>query len=1112
MSVSTGETESLDLRPGTGITTQAETLRWQPVRAGLVNVWRYWDETFTFHHGRLLLLGANGSGKSLGLELLLPFLFDANASPSRLTSAAKARGGLYDRMMAGYSGNTRAGFLWVEFAQADNYFTVGTRLRASQSTRKVDSDFFTTSQRVGINLHLLNQQREPLSVKLLKEAIAEHGAVHNTAQEHRQQVRRTLFKGFSEDRYDALITALLAMRKEKLSQHLDLRKMSDTLSQALTPLEEHDLATVAEGFERLDRRRKELESLDAELKVIRRLSQRRKIYAQHICASVANEVRRAETERDDVTRRQREATTRHEQTSTEFNTTKARLTESETASRQTEAQLEALQASEAYKSGAQLSDLQNSAQQLKNNAEREYRELERCRKREQAMEGDYQKTCKAYDQQLNTYTDSQFAVHTQVQKAGADLAVDLLPVPNDFAPATDAATEEDTIWQAYNSHTTEQHAIITVWINARREHIATVQRALDKVTTATVERDRQRSDVETEEATLEKNRNDLDNALKSLAMAEQQFIDDTNNWSVSCSNTGVERIRQALPDDITAPLVQASMAQLQSDITAEQAVQRNELHRNIKNLNDEIANLETERTELQSYKLQQPETPLWRDPRDNNTGRPLWAVLEPKPGLPDSTIDRLEAALTASGFLDAWLANDGKLHLQGERADIALTAAVPLKQSLSDVLLPSVDKHAALSADTIYQVLCSIALQDTALGDTEHDVVIGLDGTFKLGAASGRGRLQTAEFIGASARERRRLKRIQAIESEIQSLEKQSSALKEELQQLDRLALAIDAEFATQPSGASVDKAIQDERFHQRIVSDTEARVARLRIRLQEAENILRENLRQLTMLAAQHKLPADGPGLEATSAEVHELQSLTDEWRQQHKQLLDNAHRQQAAQAQLMQATADSTRAEQRHAESKEQAAEAQARFDTLNQAVGKDYQQLLLQSGQLKQQRDSLRVSIGEFNQSLQHLNGVLGTLNTTLEQVESDRQKAEEIRHRSHNKFKQLLVDRMTDDAQLEITLQGEAMTAVLGAARSVSQKLPELNADAKTIDEVRARQQEALHQANSQLGGHIDLDEHQGNDGWWILVANADGARLSISELSDVLADQLQAGRD
>ena len=75
--------------PADGHGEATESDRWRPARAGLIALWRFWDETFSFHNGRLLLRGPNGSGKSMALELLLPFLLDANASPHRLTSAAK---------------------------------------------------------------------------------------------------------------------------------------------------------------------------------------------------------------------------------------------------------------------------------------------------------------------------------------------------------------------------------------------------------------------------------------------------------------------------------------------------------------------------------------------------------------------------------------------------------------------------------------------------------------------------------------------------------------------------------------------------------------------------------------------------------------------------------------------------------------------------------------------------------------------------------------------------------------------------------------------------------------------------------------------------------------
>ncbi|MGI8984759.1 MAG: TIGR02680 family protein, partial [Acidimicrobiales bacterium] len=282
--------------------------RWRPTRAGLVNLWRYWDETFSFHQGRLLLRGPNGSGKSMALELLLPFLLDADSNPNRLTSAAKSRGGLYERVMTGTAESGRAGFAWVELRRGDDVFTIGVRMRASAATRRVDLDFFTTSLAVGADLLLLDEHRQVLSKKALAEALGDHGRVHSSAEEHRATVRETLFPGFGADRYASVITALLALRKEKLSQNLDLAKLSEVLSDALPALDEHDLAAVAEGFERLDRRRAELTALEAELAEVRTLAARQRDYARAVTAGVAGTVRRAENRRHDVTKAERPAT------------------------------------------------------------------------------------------------------------------------------------------------------------------------------------------------------------------------------------------------------------------------------------------------------------------------------------------------------------------------------------------------------------------------------------------------------------------------------------------------------------------------------------------------------------------------------------------------------------------------------------------------------------------------------------------------------------------------------------------------------------------------------------------------------------------------------------
>ena len=63
--------------------------RWRLSRAGIVNIWHYLDNEFDLSGGRMILRGTNGSGKSRALEMLLPFLLDAERRRMDATGAAR---------------------------------------------------------------------------------------------------------------------------------------------------------------------------------------------------------------------------------------------------------------------------------------------------------------------------------------------------------------------------------------------------------------------------------------------------------------------------------------------------------------------------------------------------------------------------------------------------------------------------------------------------------------------------------------------------------------------------------------------------------------------------------------------------------------------------------------------------------------------------------------------------------------------------------------------------------------------------------------------------------------------------------------------------------------
>ena len=89
--------------------------RWTLSRAGIINVYQCGDETLEFGGGRLLLRGVNGSGKSTAMNMLLPFLLDADTR--RIDAAGEQSGVLRAWMLSGRDESQPQGYLWLEVAQ-----------------------------------------------------------------------------------------------------------------------------------------------------------------------------------------------------------------------------------------------------------------------------------------------------------------------------------------------------------------------------------------------------------------------------------------------------------------------------------------------------------------------------------------------------------------------------------------------------------------------------------------------------------------------------------------------------------------------------------------------------------------------------------------------------------------------------------------------------------------------------------------------------------------------------------------------------------------------------------------------------------------------------------
>ncbi|HEY4851434.1 MAG TPA: hypothetical protein VII22_11595, partial [Streptosporangiaceae bacterium] len=89
--------------------------RWQPLRAGLADLFYYDYQEFWFCDGRLMLRGNNGTGKSKVLALILPFLLDADLSPTRVEPDGDRDKKMEWNLLLGGRYDERLGYTWLEF-------------------------------------------------------------------------------------------------------------------------------------------------------------------------------------------------------------------------------------------------------------------------------------------------------------------------------------------------------------------------------------------------------------------------------------------------------------------------------------------------------------------------------------------------------------------------------------------------------------------------------------------------------------------------------------------------------------------------------------------------------------------------------------------------------------------------------------------------------------------------------------------------------------------------------------------------------------------------------------------------------------------------------------
>ncbi|MBM0105554.1 TIGR02680 family protein [Steroidobacter sp. S1-65] len=750
--------------------------RWQPLRLGLVEMYHYDVEEFWFRDGHLLLRGNNGTGKSKVLSLTLPFLLDANLSSSRVEPDGDRTKRMDWNLLMNGRHQRRIGYTWLEFGRKTSHdetqiLTLGCGMKAIAGRSTVDTWFFITQQRIGMDLWLTTHERMALSRERLEEALGSHGQIFPTASAYRRAVDERLFR-MGQQRYGALVDTLIQLRQPQLSKQPDERRLSEALTEALPPLDRAALEDVAEAMSQLEDMRRELQELEAMRAAIASFTGRYRRYAQIATRRRARLVRQSQTEFDQTSRELNDAKAALERARELVSRSQERQRESEDLVAMATARLAALNQDPLMRDAFRIEEARRDADRCRRSvadADQRAHGARARADRESRLAAERRSVCETTREKLvRTFRSVTELATTSGVVTAMDRVLEpaLLPdglqhAPNDLA---------DKVLQV--SRDAERR---------RREQIAIVRRRRVELEEARQLLVRAKDSRAVHAEAFDRAEQALQSSIAELRAASAELL---QQWRDHCARlheldlagsdellgeleTWVEN--QAGPNPLRVALERAWESQ-QTQFAAREA----ELGEQRKKLQAEQSSLKDEQSLLLRGEDKTPPAPYTRavDVRMQKSGAPLWQVVDFADHVASEQRAVLEAALEASGLLDAWVSSEGVL-TNRRTQDVMLTPRrACVGPSLREWLKPTIPQSgpgASLSEAMLLKIMDAIACSDDE--PIEAEAWISPAGEFRVGALRGFWEKPSAEYIGHAAREAARQARLAAIKQQLAQLD-----------------------------------------------------------------------------------------------------------------------------------------------------------------------------------------------------------------------------------------------------------------------------------------------------------------------------------------------------
>lgn len=819
--------------------------QWVLNRAGIINFWYYDVAYFDFADGKLLLRGANGSGKSVTMSSLITVLLDGRKTPDRLDPFGSSARRMEDYLLGeeDVSGRSeRTGYLFLEYRRRgmNQYITTGMGMQARRH-KSMNTWYFvmTDNRRIGIDLELYRTSGDevvPLSRQELSNRIR-GGQVTTSQREYMALVNELIFGFDNIDLYDDLIKLLIQLRRPKLSKDFKPTVIYDILQQSLPALKDDDLHSVADTLEQIDQARQQLDQAKDEHRLMTDVTAKYLKYYEYCIKEMAAHfdaaAKKLQGNRKQLQKNIQEQSALKEQLSAYAEEEKQLQIKIEVLTREHEE----LQKHEVFKlvsekgrlikeEKIQSDKLARLEEKLRNKMNQVNEQKEEIEKQEWELEN--------------------------LNKAISGLKSEMAELSS-----TAGFSEHHDLLGDYERQA-EQYDF-QAWKQKMKDYAA----HLRQISSLFSEYEQKREEVHQEDKRLGDQCRvvaDLDMEIRDL---NQVYTDERDKLMIQLQKWR-ESLHFSIGDTNWAELLRG-VAELYDGMTLfdealRPARESKEAAEKVFRVRDaEVSQkLESERELKQDLEARRSDWVAKKDPEPERSeetrafrsklavmkidARPFYELIDFAPDTPQPVRNHIEAALLETGYLDA-LVSEKDLELEADKQ--LKPKPLLFAQTLGQFLVPDCPAGSEISAETVQSVIDSIQLEG------ENSLIINESGAYRLPSLEGRASgSYEAAYIGKASREAYRRREIERLTLEIDEtgeriagLEKQREEIAESIRTLDedmaRKPEDVNLRFAYDERNKKIGQREQENRFKEQIERQLEQK--------KREEGTLRTRLNELT-------------------------------------------------------------------------------------------------------------------------------------------------------------------------------------------------------------------------------------------------------------------------